>query len=267
MLLPPSEGKSVGGSGAPWSAGTGIAPDLDGRRAEVLRALVAAMAAPEAARAKLLGVKGVALAAATDANLTVETSPTRPAIERYTGVLYEALDARSLPDGHRRRLGRQARIFSGLWGIVGPDDPIPDYKLKMGASLASLGKLSTGWRPLVTAALAPEVKGCTVWSLLPNEHAAAWAPDLSGGPASPSCVVSVRFLDEVRRGRRRELITVSHWNKLLKGALVRHILAVQLTDVDGLADFAHPLGYRFEPDLTEVAADGVRVVASMVKRS
>ena len=105
-----------------------------------------------------------------------------------------------------------------------------------------------------------------MWSLLPNEHAATWAPDLTGRSA-PAAVVSVRFLDEVRRGRRRDLITVSHWNKLLKGALVRHILAVQLTDVGGLADFEHPLGYRFEPDLTDVAADGVRVIVSLVKRS
>jgi cytoplasmic iron level regulating protein YaaA (DUF328/UPF0246 family) len=224
------------------------------------------MATPESARAKLLGVKGVALAAATEADRAVMTSPTRPAIERYTGVLYDALHAASLPAVPRRRLGRQVRILSGLWGIVAPDDPIPDYKLKMGASLAGVGKLSTGWRPLVTAALASEVRGRTVWSLLPNEHAAAWAPDLSGR-SSPASVLSVRFLDEVRRGRRRELITVSHWNKLLKGALVRHILTVQLTDIDGLADFDHPLGYRFEPDLTEVAADGVRVTASLVKRT
>ena len=86
-----------------------------------------------------------------------------------------------------------------------------------------------------------------MWNLLPNEHAAAWAPDLSGGPASPSTVVSVRFFDTVVRGGRTELVAVAHWNKLLKGALVAHVVAEQLTDPDGLADFDHPLGYRFDP--------------------
>jgi hypothetical protein len=36
----------------------------------------------------------------------------------------------------------------GLWGVVAPRDPIPDYKLKMGASIGRLGKLSTWWRPM-----------------------------------------------------------------------------------------------------------------------
>ncbi len=57
----------------------------------------------------------------------------------------------------------------------------------------------------------------------------------------------MRFLDDNGGGT---LITVSHWNKLLKGALVRHVVATRLTDPDGLADFEHPQGYRYRPDLT-----------------
>lgn len=265
ILLPPSERKSTGGTGAPWAPGRGVAPELDARRGEVMAGLVTAMRGSRAARGKLLGVKDVALAAATEVDRAVRTSPTVPAIERYTGVLYDALDPRSLPASHRRRLDAQVRIFSGLWGVVGPSDPIPDYKLKMGASLARTGKLSTWWRPAVTEALAPEVAGRTVWDLLPNEHRAAWAPDLDGAP-SPAKIVSVRFADVVRRGGRTELVTVAHWNKLLKGALVRHLVATRSADVDGLARFDHPLGYVYEPDLTEEHDDGIRVTATLVKR-
>ncbi len=67
------------------------------------------------------------------------------------------------------------------------------------------------------------------------------------------------------RDGRTDLVAVSHWNKLLKGALVRHVLAHQLTEVEGLADFDHPLGYRYAPDLTEEADDGIRVLVSFVK--
>ena len=52
-------------------------------------------------------------------------------------------------------------------------------------------------------------------------------------------------------------MAVAHWNKLLKGALVAHVVSRQLTAVDDLVDFDHPLGYRFAPDLTEVAPDGI----------
>jgi cytoplasmic iron level regulating protein YaaA (DUF328/UPF0246 family) len=265
ILLPPSEGKATGGSRPPWAPATMIAPELDARRAQVMAALATAMRGSRPARAKLLGVKDVALAAATEADRSVRTAPTLPAIERYTGVLFDALDVASLPTTSRRRLDAQALILSGLWGLVAPPDPIPDYKLKMGAGLARTGKLSTWWRPAITAALAPELAGRTVWDLLPNEHRAAWSPDLGGGPASPAVVISVRFAETVGCGGRRELVTVAHWNKLLKGALVRHVLATQLREVDGLAEFDHPLGYVFDPELTEVADDGVRVTATLVK--
>ena len=270
ILLPPSEGKSDGGDGPPWSAGSLWAPELDARRAKVMAALARAMAGPAARRGALLGVKGEALAAATDHDREVASAPTRAAIERYTGVLYQALDAATLPAPHRRRLDAQVRIFSGLWGVVGPADPIPDYKLKMGATLGRLSRppvrLSTWWRPALTVALAPEVAGRVVWDLLPGEHRAAWAPCVTAtDPDAPRAIVSVRFCDRVERGGRSQLVTVSHWNKLLKGALVRHLLAHQLTDVEGLVEFDHPLGYRYDPDLTEVADDGVRLVVSFVK--
>jgi len=278
ILLPPSEGKAIGGSGPAWpaatigassAAGSMVAGDLDARRLQVAAALGRAMKRSKAARGKLLGVKGEALTAATATNLEVLTGPTRPAIERYTGVLYGALDAASLPAAHRRRLATQVRILSGLWGVVGPADPIPDYKLKMGASLAPLGKLSTWWRPMVTAVLAPEVAGRVVWNLLPNEHAAAWAPaPVAGGDPSDGAartVISVRFLDQVVRAGRVELVAVSHWNKLLKGALVRHVLATQLAEPAGLADFTHSLGYRYVPDLTVSHDDGIGVTVSLVK--
>jgi cytoplasmic iron level regulating protein YaaA (DUF328/UPF0246 family) len=103
------------------------------------------------------------------------------------------------------------------------------------------------------------VDGRIVWDLLPGEHAAAW-PSTN----APRHRIAVRFLDDVERDGRRELVTVSHWNKLLKGALVRHVVGRQLRDPDGLADFEHPQGYAYRPDLTTV--DGDRTVVSLVAR-
>ena len=51
--------------------------------------------------------------------------------------------------------------------------------------------------------------------------------------------VTVRFQD--RHGR-----TVSHWNKLLKGALVRHILTERPAGPENLAGWEHPSGYRVD---------------------
>ncbi len=245
ILLPPSEGKAPGGDGLPWAAGT-MTLDLDERRERVLTAVETAMRGSESVRSKLLGVKGSALASATEANRRVREAPTLPAIERYTGVLYDALDAGSLPAAARRRLDGSVLILSGLWGAVAPSDRIPDYKLKMGATLPRLGKLATWWRDDLSEAIAERATGRRVWNLLPNEHAAAWrAPD--GLPQW-----SVRFLEP---GKDGTLVAVSHWNKSLKGALVRHLLTHPSTTPETLASWEHPSGYRYAPALDERRGD------------
>lgn len=221
ILLPPSEGKAPGGGGPPWRPGSGCLPDLDGARAEV--------------------------AAAAGIDLALE--PTLPAIERYTGVLYRELDWGSLPAAARRRGRRWIRTFSGLWGVVAPDDPIPYYKLKMSASLPGTGKLSTWWRPQLDEALVPALHGRVVWDLLPQEHSAAWSPS----SVTHRRRIVVRFVD--RRGA-----TVSHWNKLLKGALVRHLLVEPTADPLDLAGWRHPAGYRLDVAGSDLGGDPAVVV-------
>lgn len=221
ILLPPSEGKASGGDGPPWTPGSGSLSDLDGARAEVAAA----------------------------AGVRLDLEPTLPAIERYTGVLYRELDWPSLPAVARQRGRRWLRTFSGLWGVVAADDPIPYYKLKMSASLPGFGRLSTWWRPQLDEALAPALRGRVVWDLLPQEHAAAWTP--SAVPHRRRIVV--RFVD--RRGA-----TVAHWNKLLKGALVRHLLVEPTDDPLDLAGWVHPAGYRLDVVASDLDAEPAVVV-------
>jgi cytoplasmic iron level regulating protein YaaA (DUF328/UPF0246 family) len=244
ILLPPSEGKAPRGSGPPWAPGS-MSFDLDARRERVLRALATAMRGSATARGRLLRVQGEALAAATEADRTAAASPTMPAIERYTGVLYDALDHRSLSPASRRRLDESVVIISGLWGLVTPADPISDYKLKMGAKLGRLGTLSTWWRADLSARLAERADSRTVWNLLPNEHAAAWRPPW------PMPEWSVRFLEP---GRDGSLVVVAHRNKLLKGALVRHLLAHRRATPGDLAGWRHPMGFRYDPARDEERA-------------
>ena len=246
ILLPPSEGKAPGGDGPAWEKAEQSFDELLKPRRQVLAALRKAMKENEAARTKLLGVKGQRVAEATAANLVAHKAATLPAIERYTGVLYDALDYSSLPAGLRKRVDKQVVIFSGLWGAVRPGDLIPDYKLKMGAKLSGFGPPARFWKPLLTAALAGPAAGC-VWDLLPNEHSAAWDASVARSR------IRVRFVDDVEKDGERKLVTVAHWNKLLKGALVRYVVEHQLVDPAGLADFTHPEGYVYAPELTQVS--------------
>ena len=58
---------------------------------------------------------GPKLADEVDANAALFTSPTAPALDRYTGVLFDALDAGSLSPAARARLA----VGSALFGVVG----------------------------------------------------------------------------------------------------------------------------------------------------
>ncbi len=209
ILIPPSEAKATGGTREPWTEATMAVADLDGCRRRVLDAL------------------GPGHPAAT--------GPTMAAIERYTGVLYRELDAGSLDAGARRRLRRNLLTVSGLWGLVAPADPIPYYKLKMSARVEPLGRLARWWRPAITDALTDRVRGAVVWDLLPIEHGAA----VDWTALAPHRRVTVRFVD-------RDDKTVSHWNKLLKGSLVRWLTETGATDPAAVADFDHPQGYRLD---------------------
>jgi cytoplasmic iron level regulating protein YaaA (DUF328/UPF0246 family) len=199
-------------------------PELDRARREVLRAARAAGATPRRAA-------------------------TMPAMQRYTGVLYQELAWSTLPAAARRRGEAQIRTLSGLWGLVAPSDPIPAYRLKMSARLEGLGRLSTWWRPHLVPALARLTAGRVVWDLLPNEHEAA----LDWTALAPERTVTVRFLDA--RGRR-----VSHWNKLLKGSLVRWLLTEQPEGPEAIEGFRHPLGYRLDRKESSLGSRDAAVV-------
>lgn len=266
LLLPPSEGKAPGGRGRPLRLDRLSFPGLTDQRDRTIDAVARAMRGSAAARGALLGVKGDVLAAATATNLALRTAPTMPTIERFTGVLYDELDIASLSARDRKRLDAQVVVFSGVFGLLSPADAVPDHRLKMNVTLPAIGRVATAWRAPVTESLAPRVAGATVWNLLPGEHAAAWKPAAVGSTGGPSAMVSVRFLDEgpPRKGER-SFTTVSHWNKLLKGALVRFVLATGADEPAALRRFTHPEGYVYDPSLTE-DVKGTTVV-SMVRRT
>jgi cytoplasmic iron level regulating protein YaaA (DUF328/UPF0246 family) len=188
-------------------------------------------------------------------NAEMDTAPTLPAIERYTGVMYDAIDHQSLDGDAREVFENSVIIMSGLFGMVRPFDMIPAYKLKMGGKLLRGKTCSAVWKRAITKSLAESADGRVIWDLLPIEHSAAW--DSSMVPYKTR--FTVKFLERNASGEMR---TINHWSKLLKGALIRHL--VTNTDAAGSADtaldllagFSHPEGYVFDPELTS-EADGV----------
>jgi uncharacterized protein len=223
ILLPPSETKRPGGDGAPWPKTSPSFPSLRRVRAQVARALVELSAdADTAARVLKLSDRQRGDIAA---NAALRKSPTMPAVDRYTGVLFDALDAASLDAAAREWLGAHVAIQSAPFGPVGALDLIPAYRLAAGASVPGIPPLRRLWADAAGAAIAAS-EPSFVLDLRSEAYVAL-------GPI-PATVAQayVRVVTDTGDGVVRAL---NHFNKHAKGDLVR-ALAHSRPDVASLTE-------------------------------
>lgn len=211
ILLPPSEGKTPATGGDAVDADSLSFPGLNAYRAKVLEAL-GTVSAHEDALA-LLGV-GASLKADVERNTRLHAEPAAPAHQVYSGVLYDALDYRSLTPAQRKKADENVLVISALWGAIRFADRVPAYRLSMGTSLPDVGRLASFWKPQLTEALAAATDGELLVDCRSSTYAAAWAPP-------PERTVAVNVFTEVNGVRK----VVSHFAKHTRGELARHLLA------------------------------------------
>ncbi|WP_341934816.1 peroxide stress protein YaaA [Microbacterium sp. LWO14-1.2] len=205
ILLPPSETKRPGGAGAPLDLDRLALPALRDRRRAVADALVGLAGDPTLAQRVLkLSDKQAGDIAH---NRELLTAPTMPAVDRYTGVLYDALDATSLSSASRRWLAGHVWIHSAPLGPVGALDGIPAYRLAAGTSLPGIPPLRRHWAEATSAAIASEEPDF-VLDLRSEAYVAL-------GPI-PADVDSSYVRVVTEHGK-----ALNHFNKKSKGMLVR----------------------------------------------
>ncbi|MEX0152570.1 YaaA family protein [Microbacterium sp. LMI1-1-1.1] len=221
VLLPPSETKRPGGDGVPLDLADLALPALAPQRHEVIDALIA-LSADEDAAARVLKLSAARRHEIAD-NAALRTAPTMPAIDRYTGALFDALDASSLDDAARVWIGEHVLIHSAPFGPVGGMDAIPAYRLAAGTSVPGLPALRRQWAAPVSAALAASLPAF-VLDLRSEAYVAL-------GPV-PEEVASayVRVVAETEDGAVRAL---NHFNKKAKGELVRDLASSGATIASG----------------------------------
>jgi uncharacterized protein len=233
VLLPPSEAKHPGGRGRPLR-GRPPHPTLDAGREQTLRALQQLLAGPAADAAAALLLPPATVDAALAANRRVADAATMPALQRYAGTVYEGLAATALTEVEQRLAARSVLVFSGLFGVVRGDEPVPPYRVPAKAVLPGLGVAGTFWRPILDDAM-PELlfRGGLVVDLRSSDYAAMWRParDLAAR------VVTVRVLSPLPSGRWGVVSYPSKFAKgQLTGALVRRAAAGEpVATVDDVA--------------------------------
>ena len=231
LLLPPSETKRDGGTLPPL--------DLDGLAFAGLReprsvVVAATRELAHDADAMMRALKlGPRQSAEVDRNRRLLDSPTMAAIDRYTGVLFDALDASSL-DGAAREFARaHLAVHSALLGLVGGLDAIPAYRLSHDSRLPGL-RLKSVWRNPLSSVLARHD------GLVVDLRSEGYA-DLGPAPLRADSVY-VRVVSIGEDGRRRAL---NHFNKRAKGMFTRALLTdrPELRSRRDLIDWARGAGF------------------------
>jgi cytoplasmic iron level regulating protein YaaA (DUF328/UPF0246 family) len=233
VLLPPSETKADGGRGAPLDHAALSFPELNPTRAKIADALVE-LAGDVQASITVLGITERQAGEVTR-NAQLWTSPTMPALRRYTGVLYDALDVKSFTRAGLAKAHRRLAVTSSLFGVVSATDPIPAYRLSGGNSLPALGTIRGVWKP----ALEPVLQN--IDDLVVDLRSGTYSAFANLRPDA----VTVRVVTENAKGER---VTVSHFNKAYKGRLA-HVLAVTRAEpstVDQLAKVIRKAGFVVE---------------------
>lgn len=231
ILLPPSETKAPGGE----ADGIDVSfPALDAVRGELLADLASLDVATMMDALKIPKTKE----AEARENLTLREGLVMPAIYRYTGVLYDALDADSLPDEALQRLA----IGSALFGVVRAGDMIPRYRVSGGSKVpardGSVPTMKSRWGTAISDVL--QECGFVV-DLRSGVYAKL-------GPVPGAVTVRVESVQS--DGSRK---VVSHFNKHYKGELARVLaLGPQVDSVAGVADVASNAGMRVEVTGDEV---------------
>ena len=206
VLLPPSEGKATGTDGPPLDLAGLSFPALTRTRSKVVKALVRAAKKERPALQKALQLSDKQVAE-LDKDAALLTAPTLPALELYTGIVYDNLSYATLPAAARRRADASLVVASALFGLLRPTDRVPSYRLSGSTVMPGLGGLAPVWRPALEKQLAQE-------DFVVDLRSGAYA-NFARVPGA----VQVRVLRDADGTRT----VVSHDNKWTKGQLARQL--------------------------------------------
>jgi cytoplasmic iron level regulating protein YaaA (DUF328/UPF0246 family) len=210
FLLPPSETKEPGGK---KKAKVLSHKELDKTRKLLQLALIEICKSPTiAAKALKLGPKQLGEIAV---NLDLANPKCLPALDRYTGTLYDALKDGGVTAGMRTRAKKAVFIQSSLFGLISAGDEIPNYRLSASSKLPGMN-LKSLWQE-AHEALWPKFSKEIVIDMRSNSYA-----DLAPVPGHLVCYTLDVVLED-KKGKRTRL---NHFNKQAKGQFLRSALMI-----------------------------------------
>lgn len=133
-----------------------------------------------------------------------EIGPVAPAINIYTGVLYQSLEWQSLSAAAKKRGEKSILIISALFGALSPIDKIPTYKAKIEPKI---------WKVPLTQAL-DAIDEELIIDCRSSTYSTVWTPD-------PSKTVEIRVFQK----NAGKLTVITHMSKKYRGEFTRLLIS------------------------------------------
>lgn len=232
ILLPPSEGKVKGGTNLNLKLSF---ENLNNSRELILNKLQETISKEsEVKLEKLFDVKGTNLIQTLEINSQVKNSKTLPTIERYSGVMFKAINYENMSDKLKHNFNSSVLFIDGLFGLLKPQDLIPNYKLKINSKLLDLD-VTKYWKQELEKYFEKEFHGKLVIDILPQAHRNIIRERFK------EKLLEIRFC-EIKNGI---LTNVGHASKKLKGEIINYIVGKDKLKLEDLYNFKHSERYIF----------------------
>lgn len=216
ILLAPAETKISGGIEIPFSKNNFIFPELFDKRESVFDAYRDFLKhANFENMTKWFGLKDEDQVRKYLEPL--KGKPSLKAIQRYTGVVFDALEYNSLKTDEQKYIDENVYVFSNLFGPLRADDMIPDYRYKQGAKLPNIN-VEKFYKDNFSQALDDEL-GDEILDIRAGHYEKFYK-------IKKANVVTIKFIKDGK--------VVSHWAKYHRGKLLRMIAQ---NKIDSLASF------------------------------
>lgn len=150
---------------------------------------------------------------------SLNNRPTMKAIQRYTGVAFEAIAYGTLKQDAKEFIDNNIFIYSNLFGIVQANMLIPDYKFKQGAILPDINNEKFYQKNLKD--ILDTILGDEVLDLSATYYTKYYKPSAT--------VIRYKFLKDGK--------VVSHWAKHYRGLMVKQIAQNNITNFEKLINF------------------------------
>ncbi len=205
ILFSPSETKTKGGDGKPFSKEDFLFPKLFSKRESAIEKYVEfVLNASDKKLSKFFGLKDPKQF--EDLKKDIRKLPTKKAILRYSGVAYDYLQYEKLGQKAQNYIDKNTIIFSNLFGPIKADTPLPEYKMKQGEGIENC-KTEIFYKEYFTEPLDKMLKDEIYLDLRAGFY------DKFYKPSTP--YITLKFL---KNGK-----VVSHWAKAYRGIVLREM--------------------------------------------